>query len=343
MKKIFSVLLACISFCWIFPASAAAEFLNASAEESVAADIDALSDDMLLSVPLTDDGYLLDPLVLDEISKGENGSEITWSSSAPEIIAENGAITLPEKETRVVVTAKAVLGNAEKTKNFEFLVAGKRTDIEGLPLWREKIMSDDFSDSVQGAYIETTNLDSGSDFVSEERGRIRLERRAWVSGKEPAVRFYFDDNKTPLSGEFLQELTLTRTSDIARLRFGINEQWQYFTQIYWEGNNFIISYRDENLKTASKTLDMTGMKTAKISLLSNYTSGTPMFSMWINNKLALSNVFCVQDVNPKNAKWMQFYTVSYGNFSGVGEITADNYGVYRLTEAPVSGDRKSVV
>lgn len=343
MKKIFSVLLACISFCWIFPASAAAEFLNASAEESVAADIDALSDDMLLSVPLTDDGYLLDPLVLDEISKGENGSEITWSSSAPEIIAENGAITLPEKETRVVVTAKAVLGNAEKTKQFEFLVAGKRTDIEGLPLWREKIMSDDFSDSVQGAYIETTNLDSGSDFVSEERGRIRLERRAWVSGKEPAVRFYFDDNKTPLSGEFLQELTLTRTSDIVRLRFGINEQWQYFTQIYWEGNNFIISYRDENLKTASKTLDMTGMKTAKISLLSNYTSGTPMFSMWINNKLALSNVFCVQDVNPKNAKWMQFYTVSYGNFSGVGEITADNYGVYRLTEAPVSGDDEELL
>ena len=86
MKKIFSVLLACISFCWVFPASAAAEFLNASAEESVAADIDTLSADMLLSVPLTDDGYLLDPLMLDEISKGENGSEITWSSSAPKLL-----------------------------------------------------------------------------------------------------------------------------------------------------------------------------------------------------------------------------------------------------------------
>lgn len=54
---------------------------------------------------------------------GANGSVITWSSSKPEIIADNGVVTLPtENDAVVTLTATLRKGNAVDTKTFEITV-----------------------------------------------------------------------------------------------------------------------------------------------------------------------------------------------------------------------------
>ena len=54
---------------------------------------------------------------------GENGTTITWSSSAPAVISDTGAVTLPESgEVQVTLTATISKGSASDTKAFVLTV-----------------------------------------------------------------------------------------------------------------------------------------------------------------------------------------------------------------------------
>ncbi len=56
-------------------------------------------------------------------AKGTNGSDITWSSSNPDIISDAGAVTLPAQGTEdVVLTATITKGSASDTRSFTITV-----------------------------------------------------------------------------------------------------------------------------------------------------------------------------------------------------------------------------
>ncbi len=129
IKKLFAAVSALVLICNTITGYAASAL---SAQEAVNADLAAITEEGILSVPLAD-GYLIDPLQTESITKGENGSTITWTTSDESIISADGWVTRPQEDTYVTVTASAALGTAKAEKSFEFRVAGVFTDIGGLP------------------------------------------------------------------------------------------------------------------------------------------------------------------------------------------------------------------
>ena len=83
-----------------------------------------LSDRDDLSIA-TDD--IKENTVIDLPGGGENGSVITWESSHPDIIDENGNVTLPEEETtEVTLTATLSLDGETAVKTFKITVYSKK-------------------------------------------------------------------------------------------------------------------------------------------------------------------------------------------------------------------------
>lgn len=63
---------------------------------------------------------------LDLPAEGTFGSEITWSSSAPNIIANDGKVTRPAVDTYVTMTATATYGEASVSRDFMVTVSAAR-------------------------------------------------------------------------------------------------------------------------------------------------------------------------------------------------------------------------
>lgn len=63
--------------------------------------------------------------------EGKNGSTITWVSSDPTVISENGNVTCASTEKKVILTATIVCGNASVSRDFEITI-GKIVDQEDI-------------------------------------------------------------------------------------------------------------------------------------------------------------------------------------------------------------------
>ena len=100
-----------------------------------------LSDRDDLSIA-TDD--IKENTVIDLPGGGENGSVITWESSHPDIIDENGNVTLPEEETtEVTLTATLSLDGETAVKTFKITVYSKKAiEDEKHALSHQQLLSD---------------------------------------------------------------------------------------------------------------------------------------------------------------------------------------------------------
>ena len=331
IRKLFAAASALIMICNIVCADITGYAAAAlSEQEAVKADLEMLTEESILSVPMAD-GYLIDPLEIGTITKGKNGSVITWTTSNENIISANGDVTRPKEDTTVTVTAKAALKTAAAEKNFEFRVAGIFTDIEGLPSNLYSIYTDSFSeqDKIDGR-IKTSRFTDG-DSLKIENGKLKFDRINW-SSSEAAVMFYPNESESTLDGKFVTQYTLSKNTGVVRMRM-YNSNWNYITQTEWAGDTLTIQYRDPSdwSKITNVILDAPSDKPLKFTILANIQNLRPTFSMWINNKNVLSEVISATDFRPDAFKWIQFYNMQYGNY-GVGSYAIDNFGFYRVID-----------
>ncbi len=305
-------------------------------EKIVDEDLEAITDDIILSVPLTEEGYLADPLDIDAITSGANGSDISWESSREDIIAPNGKLTRPLYDTDVTVTAVAAFGSVTKEKSFTYKVAGTSTDIDGMRSDIFPIYYDDFSDGEINEAIATRNI-KNTDSVFEANGKLTLRTTSWAS-HEPAIMLYKDLNHNALSGEFVMEFTLSKTCDVVRMRT-INSNWNYLNQIYWVKDSFNIYYRDESMSSQELTLNIPADQKAKVTIYTDITGSTPKFTMWVNNKKVLEDAYSCTNMSPASIQWIQIYSVNHGSYGETGDTIIDNFGYYNIMPEMTDAER----
>ena len=300
---------------------------NRTDEEKVTDDLDAITDNEVLSVPETEDGYIIDHLDIDGIKKGEAGSLISWTSSNEDVITREGRLTRPDDDTEVTVTATATLGDITKTKSFTYTVAGLSTDVGGMRTDRFPLYYDDFSDGIISPNITKRNLKS-TDTAIEENGKLILRSEAQAS-HEPGFMIYQNDTQSVLNGDFITEFTLSKTCDVVRMRM-YNANWNYLSQIYWQKDNFAIEYKDSENKTKNLNLTIPADSKAKVTIYTNITGSQPSFTMWVNNKIVLEDVTSCMNMSPANIKWTSIYTANYSTYTKVGDVMIDNFGYYDI-------------
>lgn len=79
---------------------------------------------------------------LDLVTKGPYGSDITWQSSRPDVIAPSGQVTRPapgQSDAEVTLTAIVKKGTAQETRNFDAVVLAQLSDSQKLQLDMEAI------------------------------------------------------------------------------------------------------------------------------------------------------------------------------------------------------------
>ena len=294
----------------------------------VKSDLAAITEESILSVPLAE-GYLIDPLDIDRITSGAKGSTITWTTSDEKIISKDGEVIRPAEDTSVTVTATAKLGTSQSTKTFEFLVAGTSTDIAGMPANLYTIYTDRFSeqDKIDGR-IKTSNFIDG-DTIQIENKRLKFNRTTW-SSTEAGISFYPNETEDTMNGTFVTQYTLSKNIGLVRMRM-YNSNWNYITQTEWAGNTLTIQYRDPSdiSQITTAQMDVTGSQALKFTILTDINGTRPTFSMWVNNSEVLHEVISATDFSPASFKWIQFYSMQYGNYD-VGSYTIDNFGFYRI-------------
>jgi len=149
-------------------------------------DLQWLTEQQLLSEPYVADKTINADLNL--MAKGRYGSNITWSSSAPDIIAENGKVTRPvdvSKNPEVELTATLNADGIEATKTFRFFVLrdfssdSARLDAELAELGTERL-TDEESDKItcslnlptEGLYIGNISWKSSDTTAITNGGRV---------------------------------------------------------------------------------------------------------------------------------------------------------------------------
>ena len=305
--------------------------------EKLADEMERITEASILSVPLTKDGYLADPLDLDVYSHSDCGVELKWESSAPDIISEDGKLTRPENDTDVTVKVTARISDMTETKEFTYRVAGMSTDIDGMPADMFPLYFDDFSDGIIDSRIQKDRYIS-ADTLEERNGKLTFSRVLW-SGTEAGTCLYLDDKHNVLDGEFVIQYTLSKTRDVVRMR-PYNANWNALNYMEWRGNDLYIEYRDEDTnQRVGKTITVPSDSKMKVTLYTNIIDSRPLYTIWINNEKVLENVLCSYNMSPSNVQWMDFYTLNYGNYGKNGSYSVDNFGFYRVRQKMADADR----
>lgn len=292
-------------------------------EQKVDAALDIITENNILTVPKTSDGYVADPLDLDVYTGSVDGSRVSWSTTHPEIISSDGVLSRPEADTEVTVTALVSSGNVTKSKSFTFKIPGETTDIAGIPSKIYPVYFDDFSDNSIDARIKQDRF-IDSDTLIEKDGKLNFNRVTW-SEQEAAAMFYIDSAENTISGEYMVQFTLAKTRDVVRMRM-VNANWNYMSQFYWHADDFRVYYKNTEGVETYKSVNVPADSKAKFTLYTNMSTGK--MTIWINNEKVLDNVSYCQNIS--NLQWIQTYTMNYSNYYKNGGYTVDNFGVYRL-------------
>ena len=122
-------------------------FTDVYAEEP--AEITRMTEASLLTIPLTEEGYLLDMLSLPAYYS--NGVNIKWRSSDRRIVnPDTGAICRPVSQNAVVTLyADWTYGNLKGTKEFKFVVPSYDAVSTGMPVVTNLAFEDDFEDGIR--------------------------------------------------------------------------------------------------------------------------------------------------------------------------------------------------
>ena len=145
---------------------------NISDEDRVARDKKSLS--------LGDTSAVTEDMVLP--GKGETGSDITWKSSNPDVIAEDGKVTRPaagEGDAEVTLTATITSGDVSEEKEFKVTVKQQLTeeeivelDTKALDLGNLAAVSKDLNLPTSGGYGSTITWASSAEDVIGTDGKV---------------------------------------------------------------------------------------------------------------------------------------------------------------------------
>lgn len=303
-------------------------------DETLAADVEALTMESLLTIPALPgdtENILMDDLVLP--TTGAGGSVITWTSSNETVLSSEGRLNRPEIDESVTLTAKLEYNGEATEKQFVFMVPSTSTRINGMPIIKDVLQKADFSGEnplITGADPEQdkiyTNTKGGTATV--EDGKLCLTRT--INGAEENSA-YFAYPST--SGDFVTEFVITR--DIAQAaRINMWGSAQHI-QLEWYAAGEMAIYVSDTEGTEGTVytipyISYDSQTRAKITLAVNASRGT--ISMWINNRLV------VYDKYPYKFKsgtaMTSTGTTVYNIKSSLSSIYIEDYQMYTTNFAP---------
>lgn len=277
MKKHISLMVVLIMLCQAFCLAASAD------DTTLAQDMEALSLNSILKVPLAENGLLVDNLQLPSI--GENGSTIQWSSDPAGIIDNKGNLTRPVEDTEVILTASLSDGEsiAPLEKEFTFKVAGARTGAYEMPVINDSLYYDDFEDGqINGNTIDVSQDESG---ITEEGGTLNLN-----VGASKGATIYLKEDKSAATGKTVTEFIINRrASDTMVIEMLGNKTFAYVT--WWDNSTNVLNFSHVDSTSGGSianhvkaSRDFDAVEKMKVSFYYDESKGT--VSIWINNKLA---------------------------------------------------------
>lgn len=103
-------------------------------------------------------------------------SSVTWSSSKPDIMTENGIVSAPEKLTDVVLTAHVRAGDFEQKTDYEYVVGEFDGEIAARETTLEKIEIDDIRKTAKKIDTKKTyHLKAEGKYLTEKDGELYLD------------------------------------------------------------------------------------------------------------------------------------------------------------------------
>lgn len=323
-KKITVLLLALVMLASCVPAFAEGE------ENGLA----ALTKEDILSVPLRDDGRLIDNLDLD-LYKEIGGESVTWTSSDPSVISENGVVSRGEEDKDVTLTASV---GENETKSFDFNVPAAQNNVYALPNMTESYVDETFSGTELPANVTTLPCDPEKDTYEVKNGKAVLTRSDWsYSGKEPGFEISKDASKTAISGKFVIDFTVNTTSRYLRYAF-IEKNWSgYAAFCIWDrsAGTFSVDYTDDGA-SASTSHNIGDFRDNKMKCTFFFDTTAKRFSLWINNELILTNVKFRSNVG--NIGMFRIFTLTNSSMNGTGSVALDNVKIYKAEESTLFTD-----
>lgn len=323
-KKITVLLLALVMLASCVPAFAEGE------ENGLA----ALTKEDILSVPLRDDGRLIDNLDLD-LYKEIGGESVTWTSSDPSVISENGVVSRGEEDKDVTLTASV---GENETKSFDFNVPAAQNNVYALPNMTESYVDETFSGTELPANVTTLPCDPEKDTYEVKNGKAVLTRSDWsYSGKEPGFEISKDASKTAISGKFVIDFTVNTTSRYLRYAF-IEKNWSgYAAFCIWDrsAGTFSVDYTDDGA-SASTSHNIGNFQDNKMKCTFFFDTTAKRFSLWINNELILTNVKFRSNVG--NIGMFRIFTLTNSSMNGTGSVALDNVKIYKAEESTLFTD-----
>lgn len=247
----------------------------ATPEEGVALDAAALTESVLRKVPAADASLLADNLWLPK--KGQYGSDITWTSTDASVIDTAGAVTRKAVDQSVTLNATIQQGGAQQTKQFPFQVAGKLTDLNGIPAPLDLYYQDDFEDGVLDPHID---LNANAGAMSETGGEILSES---ANTKNNIADFYLEADKSAVSKEFVTEFLVTRYSGKGTVYIRLyGPGTSVFHEFRWT-DSALTGYDGKSLKTFGTNAELLCTQALKLTVQVDWENQTS--KVWANNQL----------------------------------------------------------
>ena len=280
-------------------------------EERVQADADALNFKGLWREGGTEiNGMYSGNLCLYDV--GGNGSDVTWSCSDESVVSPDGTVTGATPET-VTLTATFTSGDAQVSKDIEFVPLPARIDINETPKSEELIYSNDFEDDADLPYeISTSDYVTGGVYI--QGGRCVVERgELGYSG--PTVYMWTKDRK-PVKGLIGVEFDWDKGSSVgAWLRCG-----PIF--FYWRPDNFLLIQTCSDPTSTNVLTTNAGNFKEKIHVQFVYDTNSSTVSCWIDGVNKLTGSY---SRTPAQGSFSNFYAwVSEGS----GSFYIDNLSMY---------------
>ena len=272
-----------------------------TAAERLVLDMNWLTEDLLVN---KDDTYLANDQIscnLNLPTTGDCLSTITWASSNPDVISENGTVTRTNEDTVVTMTAtikaKGLDGSeAQNTVDFTFTVAADTvTNPSILPEEKELIWSETFEDENLNGNWSVSNYKNGN------TGTVNVEKQAFLITRNASVDdgasqdVYFATNKSTCAGIYGFEFTIKRSNlsvnELILLRL-VGEKT--LSEVTWEGDGTVFASGCFPDGVGVETEQMPSVEkgendTLKVNYLIDTTSSKT--SIWIDGEKLVDSMY----------------------------------------------------
>jgi len=208
------------------------------------------------------------------------GSEIEWSSSAPEYISDDGTVTRPGTgmtDIPVILEAKICLNGITRTKIFVMTV--KSTDDQS-PVTELEVINmiaqDDFEDGVISPNVSSI-LGSGDSFY-EKNGMLTVSEASGTGKASCSVDYNFDELLTGYQGVICVEFDVIKSNPKknAYIRVLATGEWTEYVRCIWQGSGNLSYLEPDSGNVYSSD---------RINMRFLFDTSNSLFSYWIDGNL----------------------------------------------------------